>query len=384
MLYFPLGANPEEEWFEVYNTGSGAANLYDYKIGDEETIGQGEGMMRFPPGSVLPAGEIIVIANQAVRFYSNYGFYPDFELTNTDGAVPDLTPYGEWSSGSFNLSQAEDELLLLDKDDQVQDSLSWGGSTWAFAPSISEVQQGHSLARIPADEDTDRASDWIDQAQPAPRQVDLALPTPTPTATSSPTESPDPTPVEAGHLLVSEVMIEEDGVHNDYEWFELANVGGQALDLTGYQVGDEETFGQIEGMLYFPDGTSLGPGEVIVIARHSAVFSTTYGTAPDFEIVDSDPLVPNLIPNATWGQGEFNLDIFGDEVLILGPALEWVDFVSWGDSVFAFDPFLPGPPSGDSLERCPTDQDTDSAADWHNQSVPGPGRLCSPSSAIGF
>ncbi|MCL4560936.1 MAG: lamin tail domain-containing protein [Chloroflexi bacterium] len=174
-------------------------------------------------------------------------------------------------------------------------------------------------------------------------------------------------------------MIESDEQRSAYEWFELANLGGQPLVLTGYQVGDEETSGQMEGMLYFPAGTSLSPSAVIVIARQADVFSTTYGTAPDFEIVDSDPNVPNLIPDAAWGAGEFNLDLYGDEVLILGPELELVDLVSWGDSVFAFNPLLPGPPGGSSLERCPADQDTDSAADWRAQAVPGPGILCSQS-----
>jgi hypothetical protein len=383
VLYFPLGANPDGEWFEIYNVGSGPANLYDYKIGDEETIGQGEGMMRFPPGSLLPAGEIMVIANQALGFYSKFGFYPDFELVNTSGAVPDLETYSQWSSGSINLNQTEDELLLLNENNQIQDCLSWGGSTWAFAPSIPLVPQGHSLARIPANVDSDRATDWVDQPQPAPRQVDLELPTPTPTPSSTPTptptptHTPEPTPAGAGRLLVSEVMIESDEVRSAYEWFELANVGGQALDLTGYQVGDEETSGQMEGMLYFPAGTSLGPSAAIVIARQADVFSTTYGTSPDFEIVDSDPHVPDLTPNTAWGAGEFNLDLYGDEVLILEPDLECVDLVSWGDSDLAFDPVLPGPPNGYSLERCPADQDTDSADDWRTQSVPNPGSLCS-------
>jgi hypothetical protein len=148
-------------------------------------------------------------------------------------------------------------------------------------------------------------------------------------------------------------------------------------DLTSYQVGDEETAGGMEGMLNFPSGASLEPGGVIVIAKQAAVFSTTYGTAPDFEIVDSDPSVPNLIPNAAWGLGEFNLDIFDDEVLILGPALEWVDLVPWGDSPLAFNPILSSPPNGYSIERCPADQDTDSAADWHHQPAPGPGIVCS-------
>jgi hypothetical protein len=389
VLYNPLGANPEEEWFEVYNSGSGPANLYDYKIGDEETIGQGEGMMRFPPGSFLLAGEVAVIANQAVSFYSSYGFYPDFELVNTDSAVPDLLGYGTWARGSINLNQAGDELLLLNKNDQVQDSLSWGNSTWAFTPSIPEVSQAHSLARIPANEDTDQASDWHDQARPAPRQVDLVLPTATPTPTNTstptststptptPTDTPEPSPVEAGRLLLSEVKIETVYQCGLNEWIELVNVGGQALDLTGYQVGDEETAGQTESMFYFPAGASLEAGEVILVAKRADVFSSTYGALPDFEIIDTDPNVPDLMPNVNWGSGDFCLYLGGDEVLILGPGMQIIDLVSWGQSPLAFDPLLPSPPEGYSLERCPTDQDTGSAVDWRPQPLPNPGSLCS-------
>lgn len=376
VLYFPLGNNPEQEWFEVYNAGDGPANLYDYKIGDEETIGQGEGMMRFPPGSVLLEGDILVVANQALSFYSKYGFYPDFELVNTNAAIPDLTNYGEWSGGSINLSQSEDELLLLDKSDHVQDSLSWGGSTWAFSPAILGVAQGHSLARIPANVDTNQASDWVEQIQPAPGQIDLALPTPTVTSTPTPTNTPEPTPAEAGRLLVSEIMIGLDGFSDDNEWFELVNMGGQALDLTGYQVGDEETAGGIEAMFYFPVGTNLDPGGRIVIARQAAVYSTTYGIAPDFEIINTDLNVPDLILNLAWSLGEFNLTPSKDELLIMGTELEWVDFVAWGDSSLGFDPALLAPTDGYSLERCPSAQDTDSAADWRVQPDPSPGELC--------
>lgn len=388
VLYFPLGANPEGEWFEIYNSGSGPANLYDYKIGDEETIGQGEGMMRFPPGSVLPAGEVIVIANQAVDFYSRYNFYPDFELVNTDGTVPDLMVYGEWSNGRIDLSQAGDELLLLNESDQVEDSIPWGSSPLAFTPNIPQVPQGHSLARIPANVDTDQASDWHDQVQPAPRQIDLELPTSTPTPTSTPsptptdtpsptpTDTPEPTAAEAGRLLISEVMLGAYPGRSEYDWFELANVGGQAFDLTGYQVGDAAVYDDRESMFYFPEGTSLEPDAGIVIAVQAAVFTSTVGTIPDFEIVDSDPDVPDLI--AAGEQKTLILDPLGDEVVILNPDLEFVDLVTWGDSPFAFQPVLPSPPTGNSLERCPVDQDSDSAADWHNQPAPNPGILCSP------
>jgi hypothetical protein len=84
-------------------------NLVVYKIGDSETQGDGEGMFHFPKGEVIEPGQVIVVANQALRFFDQFDFLPDYELLDSDPSVPNMTKYRDWASGSLNLSNSGDE-----------------------------------------------------------------------------------------------------------------------------------------------------------------------------------------------------------------------------------------------------------------------------------
>ncbi len=149
VMYNPSGTEPDGEWIELYHLGGTTIDLEDYKIGDEEIISGGEGMMQFPSGSIA-SGAAVVIANQASVFFSAYGFNPDYELVDTDATVPQMAAYSAWASGSILLSNSSDELLLLDAGDALVDAVSWGGSTFAFDPGTAPVAAGMSLAaRMP-------------------------------------------------------------------------------------------------------------------------------------------------------------------------------------------------------------------------------------------
>lgn len=187
VYYDAVGAEPDGEWIEIYNPSSTDINLSPYKIGDEETQGGGEGMYQFPGAATIAAGQVIVVANKASAFAANYGFNPDYEFINSSAGVPDLTPYSSWASGAVSLSNSSDEILLLNSSNSLVDAVSWV-STFAFNPAAPDVAEGHSLERRPATQDSDSATDWIDQAAPLPGHV--TLPTPTPTPTPSPTPIP--------------------------------------------------------------------------------------------------------------------------------------------------------------------------------------------------
>ncbi len=119
---------------EIYNHGAGAAILSAYKLGDEEKLGYEEGMLQFPPETMLDAGGVIVVANQGLVFQAINGFPPDFEIINSDPSIPDMLPYYGWSTGArVELVNRGDELLLLDGDDRVIDALTWGDSNWEMA-----------------------------------------------------------------------------------------------------------------------------------------------------------------------------------------------------------------------------------------------------------
>ncbi len=161
------------EWIEIYNAGSSPVDISEYKIGDEEVFGGTEGMFKFPDGTMVAAGQAITIANKAVDFYTVYGIQPDFEIYGEDASVPNMVRYSSWSTGSVQLHNDGDEVLLLNPQDEIIDALSWGTSTSFMDPAAADVAAGHSLERNPANQDTNTSQDWIDQSQPEPGAVHI-------------------------------------------------------------------------------------------------------------------------------------------------------------------------------------------------------------------
>ena len=129
-------------------------------------------MLQFPPGALIGAGQVILVAASAATFHTAYGFNPQFEITDSDPAVPNLSDYPDWPGSYFNLHNSGDEVLLLDGADLVVDLIAYGTSIYPdFQPTIPGVAQGHSIARSPGWVDTDTAADWIDLAPPSPGQI---------------------------------------------------------------------------------------------------------------------------------------------------------------------------------------------------------------------
>lgn len=398
----PAAYEPGAEWIEIHNASFEIRDLSGYKVGDGETPVDGEGMYRFPPGTILFPGQTIVIASRSVAFQALFNQKADFEFNASDPDVPDMSRYLVWATGSVELSNSGDEILLLDDTDRVVDSLSWGSSFWAFYPSAHTVQEGHSLERRPAYHDTDSADDWKDQPSPDPGNTDRRTPTPTatqtststqtmtPSQTSTPTGTPTrtvtptrtatphetPTPIILDYLLISEVLFSPVNLETDDEWFEIYNPTSEIISLDGYKMGDAETQGStLEGMYQFPEGSSLAPGDVVIIAVSGDDFIQIYGFLPDFEIKDERIDVPDMVKYTAWATGDLLLRDLDDELLLLGPSDHLIDTVCWGQSTFAFSPSVGYPPSGYSIERYPANQDRNIAADWRAIQFHNPGTV---------
>jgi hypothetical protein len=274
--------------------------------------------------------------NRAVEFRAFYGFLPDYEFIDSLADVPNMEKDSSWSNGSINLNNSGDEILIIDKEGAIIDAVSWGNSTFAFNPSANTVKDGSSLERVPANLDRDQAADWVEQPVPNPGDVHLIALTPTPTRTSTPSRTPTltstltpsltPKPCLPVALLVSEVLYDpENSVDPIGEWIELFNPGDEEVDLECYRVGDEETLGGGEGMLVFPAGEeNILPGQgVVLIAYRADVFEATFGFLPDFEIFDSNTIVPNMGKYSSWASGNLNLSNSGDDVLLLDSQDLW-------------------------------------------------------------
>ncbi len=428
VVYDPADVEPGGEWLELYNPSQSPVAVADFKVGDEETPGGGEGMYRFPEPILVAPEQVLVIANEASKFAAVYGFDPDYEFVDSDPNVPDMVRYTAWAGGSVSLGNSGDEVLLLDAGDHIVDALSWGSSTYAFDPAAPDVPEGHSLERRPADSDTDTADDWWDQPAPAPGEVDLSPPPPdpsatpaatltptpsvtitpgqtppstatgtatlppTPTQTGTPTVGPSPTVTESptlpptatpaasgtpgpgGDLLVSEVYYDTPGTDSQEEWIEIYNPTAAQIALDGYKIGDEETAGGGEGMVQFPPGAFIQPGEKLVVALQGAGFSALFGLAPDFEVSDTDPGVPDMLPYPVWGSGSLVLSNSGDEIVLLNSTDTPVDVLVYEGGDFPGVIAHPGVGTGHSLERFPPDQDTDDCStDFIDQENPNPG-----------
>lgn len=159
-----MGSDTTGEWVEIMNTGDNPIDVSDYKFGDEEAFGgdsESGGMWQFPANTTLAPEQVVTVAVSAARFNAAYGFNPSFEIAGTDPTVPAMRPYLAWldPAENFNMSNSNDQAVLLASDDDVADSASWG-NTFAFDPSLAPtVLDGQSYRRITLT-DTDSAADW--------------------------------------------------------------------------------------------------------------------------------------------------------------------------------------------------------------------------------
>jgi hypothetical protein len=189
----PEGKEPEGEWIEIYNPREYGIPLTGVKLGDEISPTGKEGLVRFPDGYYIEGGEVLVIAHSAEVFHLQYGFLPDFELSDSDTRVPDLLPYPAWGRSGVQLSNSGDEVLLVDPWDGIIDLLVYGKSpAGGFSPPVPAPKEGHTLERYPPEGDHDKASDWRERSGGSPGKLDRLPSTPSVSSTVAP--SPTATP----------------------------------------------------------------------------------------------------------------------------------------------------------------------------------------------
>jgi phosphatidylserine/phosphatidylglycerophosphate/cardiolipin synthase-like enzyme len=178
-------------------------------------------------------------------------------------------------------------------------------------------------------------------------------------------------------LLISEIAYDTPGP-DEAEFVELVNATGAPIDLTGYALGDAVLATDFEDRRFFPPGTIIAARRPLVVTLSAVAFRAQFGATPDLEIVDSDPLVPDMIDDPTWGDPEalFQLGNSGDEV-VLWRRNEVIDVVTYGDGGY---PGVGGcpllvPPER-TLERYPYWDDTDDCGrDFRGWPFASPGRL---------
>ncbi|MBN1954873.1 MAG: lamin tail domain-containing protein [Anaerolineae bacterium] len=170
VLYNPSGYDTGLEWVEIYNPTAADIDLSTYRLGDVGPQGEyGSGLYWFPTGAVLPAGGVILVAQQA----KDVSFTPDFEFlidpNRNDPAVPDMVPAGSWEGFGFALGNEGDEVVLRMLDGTAVDAVVYGDGNYGGVIPHPGVVEGHSLERRPPELDTDDcSSDFVDRYPPTP------------------------------------------------------------------------------------------------------------------------------------------------------------------------------------------------------------------------
>ncbi|MDY7077656.1 MAG: lamin tail domain-containing protein, partial [Chloroflexota bacterium] len=153
------------EWVEIYNPTWQTIDLSGYKIGDAEAVDRFEGMYQFPPGTVISAQSVLVVA-----FDGSQVTQADFEISNTSD-TPDMIESTAWGTGDWTLRNDGDQVLLFGPTDQPVDVVVWGDAIYSGVtphPGVGTFFT-HSLERYPSYYDTDDcAFDFRDSYPPTP------------------------------------------------------------------------------------------------------------------------------------------------------------------------------------------------------------------------
>ncbi|MCP4424147.1 MAG: hypothetical protein GY803_06625 [Chloroflexi bacterium] len=183
----------------------------------------------------------------------------------------------------------------------------------------------------------------------------------------------------ANHILISEVLYNSPGNPDNAEFIELVNPTGSPIDISAYSLGDAVNPSDYEDVRRFPNGTILAAHDTLIVATTAVHFNNEYGINPNFEILDTDPTVPDLIDDPSWGDTGTYLQLgnAGDEVILRSPIDAVVDVVVYGAGSY---PGITACPltviTNASLERRPYWRDTDDcAADFQENPFPTPGAL---------
>ena len=242
----------QDEFIELYNAGSEAVDLSDWRLGDTAPLAT---HFQFPAGAAIAPGSYVVLFGGG---------------TPTGFDVPVYTDDGRIGNG---LKNSGEKIILTDNNGAEVASVSH--DTWPADQSIvrnppsSETFEPHKTAsstRAPFS--PGRAID--DSPTEPPTEPPAEPPAEPPTEPPAEPQSPRPDYL----LFISEVLADppsgaagdanQDGHRDTYqdEFVELYNAGAESIDLSRWRLGDSRS---LSTHFQFPPGAEIAPGSYVVL-----------------------------------------------------------------------------------------------------------------------
>ncbi len=319
IMYNPSASNTGGEFVEIYNRGSTAVNASGWKLEDSTQV-----MFTLPGGTIIAAGGYLVFYDdaEAIAFYGlntsiSYGPYTGgldgsgerIALKNAGGTVIDEVTYddnGPWPS------EADGNGPSLELWDPTWDNNN--GGSWGFGQPYSPGTPNSPAASCGGDivitEIMYNPQKW--------RYMETFNPFWTPYAP----------------------YYWQDGDDPDGEYIELYNRSMGTIDLTGWQLWDEE------GILYEFAGQLLSANSYLAVCSHAAAVTAHYGIA-------------NAAGN--FARSGDQLSNGGEQILLKNNLGFMVDTVRYRDEP----PWPIGPDqTGQSLECLDPDSDNHQPGNW--------------------
>lgn len=216
------------DWFELYNQGDTPLDISDYQIGDEEWYHR----YVVPTGTVLaPEGRLVLYENQGL-----------FELEH-----PVVTqkngPLG------FSLDNRGDAVRVQDAfGAAVENAVYDNDKPWPCTPD----GLGRTLERREDNPSPGQPDAWFDGCMGGSPAAPYTVCTDQP--------------------QVTEINYKSAAAFDAGDWFELYNGSGQNLDLTGWQLRDEEN----DHVFVVPAGLVLSPGAYHVFYQDEGLFHALF------------------------------------------------------------------------------------------------------------
>ncbi len=302
------GNDDDYEWIELHNTGNSTVNVGGWKVRDDNP--QNDPFV-IPSNTFIGAGDYLAVCSNVGFIYFTYG------ISNAVGNFADR----------FGLGNDGDTVTLLNASNVVIDQVTYNDAyPWPFQTD----GDGPSIERISPLGESNDPQKWA-ASVPA---SDHGTPGKKNSLFSD---------GAAARVVISEIHYHPASANDDYEYVELYNNSGSALNLVGWEFTNGISF-------KFLQPTPLAASEYLVVCKNQERIRSTYG-------------IENVVGDFAEGS---SLNNAGETIVLRDNTGRVVDFVAYSDERYWP---IPADGHGPSIECINPNLPNSDPANWASSTL---------------